>query len=70
VNKVKKELHRSSQNLEEVMASIEAVEEEDILDEEEAQLPVIIVVSKGIWLETSLYLLKSTVTTTKLRITS
>jgi len=49
VKKVKKELRRSSQNLQEDIAGIEVVEEEDMLDEEEAQLPVINVVSKGIW---------------------
>lgn len=35
------------------MAGIEAMEEEDMPDKEEAQLPVIIMYNKGIWLENS-----------------
>lgn len=51
VKKVKKELRRSSQNQEEVMAGIGGMEEEDMIDEEEAGLPAITMVRKGIWLE-------------------
>lgn len=37
------------------MAGIEVMEEEDMLDKEEAQLPIITVVNKGIWLGTDLF---------------
>jgi len=67
VRKSQKELCRISQNQEEATVGTEAMEEEDMLDEEEAQSPTITMASKGIWLDISHCLPNSIAITIRLR---